>query len=199
MLFFCFCDSEAPICESINLDVYPENCGTIERSPDKESYSYGEKVTLTAISFSGYSFFRWYGDSDSKNDSIVVEFNDNEQNYTASFVKAVLGDGIISICKYPSSTLLVGENAIFDFALNLPLSKTYTVSATANNYDKIIFSYKSLGDAIGVNAGISFDKPVDISLWNIKVLENDMDSVILDTLINYSVVWSNALLHLYGY
>jgi len=190
-LLLFFCDSSSPQGKPIHLSIYPPGSGTIERDPDKESYEYGEQVTLTAVAFTGYSFFRWYGNADTTAQSIIVEFNDTKQSYTAAFTGTVLGDNVAFIASYPDSSVSFGEDALFNFGLNLSSNKTYTVSAAGDSFDVVIFGYQCEGDALGVQAGIRFDRPAEITQWNISITEDDKDSVVLDTLLNYTVVWSN--------
>lgn len=43
----------------INISINPANSGYVVKSPDKDYYSYGEMVTLTAYPYPGYYFSNW--------------------------------------------------------------------------------------------------------------------------------------------
>ncbi len=53
--------AEAPIGYVLTIDVSPAGAGTVTKSPNKTTYSPGEKVTLTASPKSGYEFDHWGG------------------------------------------------------------------------------------------------------------------------------------------
>lgn len=58
--------------------------GTVEQDPDKSTYSYNERVTLTAVPDTGYAFVAWSGDVfGSENPTTVVM--DSDKDVTATF------------------------------------------------------------------------------------------------------------------
>ncbi|NOZ60971.1 MAG: hypothetical protein GXO74_04765, partial [Calditrichaeota bacterium] len=69
---------------SLNVSVDPSNGGSVSKSPDKSSYSYGEQVTLTASPATGFSFDRWSGDASGTSRTVTITMNGNK-NVTAQF------------------------------------------------------------------------------------------------------------------
>ena len=69
---------------AVALDATAVN-GSVTKTPDKVSYSYGETVTLHAVADTGYSFVDWSGDlSGSSNPATIVMASD--KSITANFV-----------------------------------------------------------------------------------------------------------------
>ena len=67
-----------------SLDVTIEGEGTVDRDPDKSSYTDGDEVTLTATAASGWSFKEWDGDL-SGNTNHVTIILDDDKSVTAIF------------------------------------------------------------------------------------------------------------------
>ena len=74
----------SPIQYSLNISIDPSNSGSVNKSPDKSSYNYGEQVTLTANAASGYSFDRWSGDASGTSRTVTITMNGNK-NVIAQF------------------------------------------------------------------------------------------------------------------
>ncbi|MDR2693256.1 MAG: hypothetical protein LBB74_03465 [Chitinispirillales bacterium] len=53
--------SAPPVAYTVTVSANPANGGVVSRSPDKTSYSAGERITITAIANGGYSFTGWSG------------------------------------------------------------------------------------------------------------------------------------------
>ncbi len=75
--------------------------GTVSKSPEKTTYTYGDQVTVTASPASGWSFDHWTG-SCSGNGTCVVTVDENE-SVTATFVAgantlnvSVVGSGTVT-------------------------------------------------------------------------------------------------------
>ena len=58
--------------------------GSVARTPDKASYTYGEVVTLQAVPNAGYSFSGWSGDASGTGSSVTITMN-ADKSVTASF------------------------------------------------------------------------------------------------------------------
>ncbi|WP_411289513.1 InlB B-repeat-containing protein, partial [Rhodohalobacter sp.] len=66
------------------LTVSTEGSGSVNKDPDKENYSEGEEVTLTANSDTGWTFSEWRGDlSGSSNPETIIV--DEDKQITAVF------------------------------------------------------------------------------------------------------------------
>lgn len=72
---------------TLTLTTNPTASGSIIKSPNKLSYTYGEQVTLTAAANSGYSFANWSGDASGTSLSVSVTMNANK-NVVANFLAA---------------------------------------------------------------------------------------------------------------
>jgi uncharacterized repeat protein (TIGR02543 family) len=62
----------------------PADGGAVSVSPKKTAYTAGERVTLTAKPYKGYTFANWSGAAASENSSIVITI-DNNVTLTANF------------------------------------------------------------------------------------------------------------------
>jgi len=60
--------------------------GIITRSPDKDTYTHGETVTLTVSANTGYTFAGWSGDATGTSDSVTVTMDSNK-SVTANFTQ----------------------------------------------------------------------------------------------------------------
>jgi beta-lactamase superfamily II metal-dependent hydrolase len=63
--------------------------GTVTKSPDQASYSYGTNVQLDAVPTAGWAFAGWSGDTISSVDSVTVTIN-RSKAVTATFVDVAL-------------------------------------------------------------------------------------------------------------
>jgi uncharacterized protein YfiM (DUF2279 family) len=70
--------------------------GTIERNPEKTSYTDGEEVTLTANAASGWSFKEWNGDLSGSKNPATITFDKNK-SVTAIFEQNVSDEYNLSI------------------------------------------------------------------------------------------------------
>lgn len=68
---------------NISFNSSDETMGTVTASPDKDSYSYGEEVTVTADANEGYSFDGWSNGETSE--TIVVVIDENTGAIVANF------------------------------------------------------------------------------------------------------------------
>ncbi|MCU0666658.1 MAG: putative Ig domain-containing protein, partial [Candidatus Omnitrophica bacterium] len=60
------------------------NNGTVAKSPDQATYTYGTEVTLTCTANAGYSFTNWTGDATGSTNPVKVTINGNKA-VTANF------------------------------------------------------------------------------------------------------------------
>jgi Tol biopolymer transport system component len=73
----------------LTIQINPAGGGTVSKSPEKESYSHGETVQLTASPSPGYSFSSWSGDvpSDKGHDNPLTIAMDSDKTVTANFLR----------------------------------------------------------------------------------------------------------------
>ena len=70
--------------DGYSLTINTEGEGTVDRDPDKSSYTEGEEVTLTASAASGWSFKEWQGDATGSTNPVTITL-DEDKNVTAVF------------------------------------------------------------------------------------------------------------------
>ena len=70
--------------DGYSLTINTEGEGTVDRDPDKSSYTEGEEVTLTASAASGWSFKEWQGDVTGSTNPVTITL-DEDKNVTAVF------------------------------------------------------------------------------------------------------------------
>ena len=75
-----------------NLSIEIQGNGTVLRDPDKQGYSYGSIVNLTAFADPNWVFERWSGDLTSIDNLEVVNMTE-EKNITAHFIMSKGNDG----------------------------------------------------------------------------------------------------------
>ena len=66
-----------------------DGSGNIQVDPDKDSYSYNEEVTLTAVPDDGWEFAEWSGDLESSQNPATITM-DTDKEITATFEKTHL-------------------------------------------------------------------------------------------------------------
>jgi uncharacterized repeat protein (TIGR02543 family) len=71
---------------TLTVTVDPENSGTVSLDPDKDTYHYGDVVTLTATPELGWSFANWTGDVTGTTNPIEVTIT-GDTNVTANFTQ----------------------------------------------------------------------------------------------------------------
>ncbi len=120
-----YSDVTTPATYNLTISKNPTAGGSVTKNPDKTSYSYGESVTLTATTSSGYSFANWSGDASGASSSVTITMNANK-NVTANF----------------SSN---------QYALNISANPTAGGSVTKNP-DKTSYSY---GESVTLTASAS--------------------------------------------
>jgi hypothetical protein len=114
--------------EEYSLTVHTEGDGSVSRDPNQSSYTDGEKVTLTAIPASGWSFKEWKGDlSGSKNPATITL--DQDKSVTALFEQDEPDEMSLSIDEVKlfieemalEGARNTGDFKTKDFILHLPL------------------------------------------------------------------------------
>jgi len=76
-----------PLAEDIKLNVAINGQGTVNVSPKKNKYTYGEVVTLTPVPNTGFIFGGWAGDLTGANNPAVIVM-DRTKTITANFIAA---------------------------------------------------------------------------------------------------------------
>jgi uncharacterized repeat protein (TIGR02543 family) len=88
--------------------------GQVTKDPDKETYTYGKNVTLTATADPGWSFVGWSGDAHGSETTITITINGNK-SITATFKQnvytiTIIPDGNGNVTKKPDQQYyLYGE------------------------------------------------------------------------------------------
>ncbi len=81
-------DENKSITASFDLEQYTLTIlsvnGTVTKSPDKKTYTYGEKVVLTAVPDSGYAFDFWSGDASGRGNPETITIV-SDMDITANF------------------------------------------------------------------------------------------------------------------
>ncbi len=76
----------------LNVDVSPERGGNVERSPVKDYYNPGDRVSLAATANPGYWFDKWegnIGEQDPKSPEIVITMGAEDKTVIAHFVSNI--------------------------------------------------------------------------------------------------------------
>jgi uncharacterized protein (TIGR02145 family)/uncharacterized repeat protein (TIGR02543 family) len=139
----------------------PTNGGEVSRNPDKNAYTSGERVTVTAYPANGYKFTGWSDASTSTNTSITVTMNGNKSltanfeliTYTVSF-NVNGGSGTI-----PSQSAQAGNS------IDLPSGNN--LSKTGSTFDG--WSTNSSGTGRNYGGGSSFFVTGDVTLYAVWV------------------------------
>ena len=94
---------------SLNVTINPTNGGTVNVSPNQQSYAQGDTVTLQAVPANGYVFNYWsLGGNNYDSNPISIIFGQNDVDITANFVEDGGGGGTVTvsgIISYPGHTL----------------------------------------------------------------------------------------------
>ena len=173
----------------ITLGTYPTGAGSININPDITEYSIGDEFTFTAIPYSGREFFKWGGTIDCYEIAFTHVVDTKDQTFIAYFPFGIYNDSTVFLGNFPEETITLGEYALFNFALDLPMNETYTVFCTCDDYDNFSFSMDCAGDAMEIMAGCSNDVPNVQDQWNVKVMSTLTDSVYADFNFDYRVEW----------
>jgi len=72
---------------TLTTNVYPSGGGQITRDPDKETYTAGEEVSVTATPSEGYAFTGWTGIAAAGRTNRVTAAMDRDMTLTANFYK----------------------------------------------------------------------------------------------------------------
>ena len=71
---------------TLKTNVFPQEGGYATRNPDKEAYTSGERVTVTAMPASGYKFTGWTSVSAGRKNNVTVTM-DGDKTLTANFYR----------------------------------------------------------------------------------------------------------------
>ena len=86
---------------TLNVTIF--GSGTVSKSPDQATYTYGNNVTLNASASSGWTFAAWSGDASGSVNPVTVNMTDNK-SVTATFTQnvytlslSVVGNGSVNL------------------------------------------------------------------------------------------------------
>jgi uncharacterized repeat protein (TIGR02543 family) len=108
---------------TLTINIVPTGGGSVTKSPNKESYTHGETVTLTAAANSGYTFNNWSGDGTGSTNPITVSMT-GTKTVTANF-NVNANPGVLSVT--PGTGLNASGNKGGPFS---PSSQAYTLQNT---------------------------------------------------------------------
>ena len=112
--------------EKFTLSIMVDGQGSVSKDPNRNSYTDGEEVTLTAQPASGWSFSEWRGDLSGSNNSETIIMDENK-SVTAIFEQdAVIGIAVDEVKLFITEMEMEGTRNSNDFetrnfVLNLPL------------------------------------------------------------------------------
>lgn len=125
-LVACFFEEKYHVIREVNGN------GSIEISPDKETYSFGEKIILTAHPSYGWKFSEWVVDGTRFTDESIVVVVDGDKSVYASFERE-------------------------EFALNISISGNGSVSCSPAS-SGCVYEYETLVEIVSVpSAGWEFE------------------------------------------
>jgi len=146
--------------EEYSLAINTEGEGTVDRNPDKSSYTDGENVTLTANATIGWIFKEWQGDLSGSNNPETITV-DKDKQITAVFeVDLDYGINIGEVKLYIREMELGGARRTKDFKtkdfiLNLPLDGTpfhiTHVNIPAGYYDELELDIKKPSNSVTID------------------------------------------------
>ncbi len=126
----------------INISTQGEGNVTIE--PDKETYNYGDEVTLTAVAYEGWLFNQWDGDILSNNETISIII-DSSKTISAIFKEDSSISGNIEIGhNFPDSVVTQFNNDNTSTKL-IEDNCLYTTNITGEDYkrEELIIRFSS--------------------------------------------------------
>ncbi|MDR2592810.1 MAG: InlB B-repeat-containing protein [Chitinispirillales bacterium] len=147
----------------LTTNVSPNGYGSILRNPNKETYTYGEQVTVTATpaTASGdnyYAFNGWTGALES-NSNVVTITMDNDKALTANFIGGTVPYYTLATTTNPSD---IGA-AISRNPNNASYRENQTVTVTAPTVNGYTFTGWS-GDATGTTNPLTVTVKEDMTL-----------------------------------
>jgi ribosomal protein L11 len=132
--------------DEFTLSIKTEGQGSVTRSPDQDSYTDGELVTLTAAPSSGWSFKQWKGDLSGSTNPVTITVDKNKS------VTAVFDEDATAVLTIDEVKLFIEEMELggarrtddfetSNFVLNLPLDgsrfRVTHVELPAGFYDEL--------------------------------------------------------------
>jgi hypothetical protein len=106
---------------TLTVNIIPSGSGSVAKSPDKASYTYGEQVILTATANPGYTFSNWVWDVSGTTNPITLTVNGNK-TATAYFIKIPETVSTPSVLSGPTSGTVVAT------------SYSYTTGGSTSSY-----------------------------------------------------------------
>lgn len=106
--------------------------GYVTKYPEKETYTYGEIVTLTAIANAGWNFSEWSGDLTGTQNPINITMNGNK-NITATFILVNTPPQIDSYNPTTDPTILEGDSQEFNITCSDPDNDELLIQWYLNN------------------------------------------------------------------
>lgn len=145
---------------TLTMNINPSGSGSVSKSPNKSTYIYGEQVTLTATTNSGYNLGNWSGDAGGTANPVTLTIN-KDKTVTANFTPA---SGSLSVT--PSEGLSASGNLAGPFS---PSSQTYTLLNTGvsevdwkaskdQNWISLSLSNGSLAPGMSKNVVVSINR-----------------------------------------
>jgi len=123
--------------------------GTVSRSPNQYRYEYGETVTLTAVSDSGYDFESWSGDLSGSANPTTITMN-SDKSVTANFSGGsgiILGDtsGNGEVSSYDASLTAQYAVGLIGLSPDKVLRADVTRNGDISSYDASLIAQYAIG------------------------------------------------------
>ena len=135
----------------------PTNGGEVSRSPDKNAYTSGESVTVTAYPANGYKFTGWSGASTSTNTSITVTM-DGDKTLTAKFEPITY---TVTFSANGGTGTIPNQSAQSGNSITLPTGSN--LSKTGSTFDG--WNTNASGTGTNYGGGSSFFVTKDVTLY----------------------------------
>ena len=135
----------------------PTDGGEVSRNPDKNAYTSGEKVTVTAYPANGYKFTGWSGAATSTNTSITVTM-DGDKMLTADFELITY---TVTFSANGGSGSVSNQSAQAGNSITLPSG--YNLSKNGFTFDG--WNTNAYGTGTNYSGGSSFFVTGDVTLY----------------------------------
>jgi uncharacterized protein (TIGR02145 family)/uncharacterized repeat protein (TIGR02543 family) len=147
---------------TLTANVSTQGGGTVSLSPNKDTYQYGEEVTVTATPAAGYKFTGWSGASDSKDASITVTMDDN-YTLTAGFGKEGATQFTVTYNGNSNTGGSVPTAATADSGSSVTLPGQGTLAKPGYNFGG--WNTNSAGTGTNYAAGASYKVTANVTLY----------------------------------
>ena len=163
-----------------SLNVTIEGEGSVDKDPDKSSYTEGEEVTLTASAASGWSFKEWDGDLSGSTNPVTITLDDDksvtaifEEDEPEEYTLTINTEGLGSVDANPDREIYIDGDEV-TLTANAALGWTFKewrgdLSGSANPETVVIDNDKE------ITAIFEVDVDFGITINEVKLFINEME------------------------